>query len=123
MRSCCIALGTTYSHLSCMMIEDNERKRMHMCVCVCVWDWVSFLYSRKLAEHCKTTVMKNLKSLKMSKKWNKDNKIILLLLPKQYIKQRANYTQNSHKGVKLIKAELNEMGNSKIIMNIDKTKH
>ena len=32
-----------------------------VCVCVCVCHWVSLLYSRKLTEHCKPTMMENTK--------------------------------------------------------------
>ena len=40
MRSCCIAQGTTSSHLWWYMTENNERKRIHM------YYWVTLLYSR-----------------------------------------------------------------------------
>ena len=41
-------------------MEDNVRKRMY----ICMRDWVALLYSRKLTEHCKPTIMKKIKSLK-----------------------------------------------------------
>ena len=31
-------------------------------------DWVSLLYSRKLAEHCKPTIMEKIKIIKKNKK-------------------------------------------------------
>ena len=34
-------------------MEDNVRKRMYICIC----NWVSLLYSRKLTEHYKPTMM------------------------------------------------------------------
>ena len=44
---------------------------MYVCVCVCVCerererererDWIAFLYSRKLTEHCKPTIMEKIK--------------------------------------------------------------
>ena len=51
MRSCCIALGTVSSHLGWSMIMWE--KGMYMCMC----DWVTLLYSRKVAEHCKPALM------------------------------------------------------------------
>ena len=50
------------------MVEDNVRKRMcvYMCVCVCLSDWVILLYSRKLTEHYKSTIMEKIKSFKKS---------------------------------------------------------
>ena len=33
------------------------RKRMSICMC----DWVTLLYSRKLTEHCKPTIMEKIK--------------------------------------------------------------
>ena len=70
MRSCYIALGAISSHLWWSMVEDNERKRIiyiyeyiyekceEKIICVCIYiythiymnDWVTLLYSRKLAE-------------------------------------------------------------------------
>ena len=35
-----------------------------MCVCVCVWDWVTFLYSSKLTEHCKPSIVEKIKIIK-----------------------------------------------------------
>ena len=43
-------------------MEDNVRKS---CVCVCVYvDWVTLLYSGKLTEHCKPTIMEKIKIIK-----------------------------------------------------------
>ena len=36
---------------------DNVRKRIYMCMC----DWIAWLYSRKLAKHCKPAIMENIK--------------------------------------------------------------
>ena len=57
MRFCCIALGTISSHLWWSMMGDNVRKRIYMCMC----DWIAWLYSRKLAKHCKPAIMENIK--------------------------------------------------------------
>ena len=38
------------------MMEDNVRKRMYICMC----DWVTLLYSRKLTEYCKLTIMEKI---------------------------------------------------------------
>ena len=38
-------------------MEDNVKKRIYICTC----DWVSLLYSRKLIEHCKPTIMEKVK--------------------------------------------------------------
>ena len=54
MRFCCIALGAMSGHLWWNMIEDDVRKRMYN---ICMCDWVSFLYCRKLTEHCKPAIM------------------------------------------------------------------
>ena len=35
------------------MMEANVRERMYICMC----DWVTLLWSRKLTEHCKPTIM------------------------------------------------------------------
>ena len=43
-------------------MEDNVRKK---CVCVCARNWVTLLYSRKLTEHCKLTIMENIIFLKI----------------------------------------------------------
>ena len=45
------------------MMEDNVRKRMYICMC----DWISFLYSRKLTEHGKPTIMEKIKIIKKKK--------------------------------------------------------
>ena len=37
------------------------------CVCVCVCDCVTLLYSRKLTEHCKPTIMKKKKKIGSSR--------------------------------------------------------
>jgi len=39
------------------MIEDNVRKTMY----ICMYDWITLLYSRKLTEHCKPTIMEKIK--------------------------------------------------------------
>ena len=39
------------------MMEGNMRKRMHICMC----DWVTLLYSKKLTEYCKPTIMEKIK--------------------------------------------------------------
>ena len=41
------------------MMEDNVSKRMSICMC----DWVTLLYSRKLTEHYKPTIMKKIKKI------------------------------------------------------------
>ena len=41
-------------------MEDNVRKIMYICMC----DWVALLYSRKLTEHCKPTIMEKIKIVK-----------------------------------------------------------
>ena len=55
------ALGTVSSHLWWSMMEDNMRKIMCIYKCVCVCDWIILLYSRKLTEHCKPTLMEKIK--------------------------------------------------------------
>ena len=44
------------------------RKRMNIYVC----DWVTLLYSRKLKEHCKPTIIEKIKIIKkkVKKKWS-----------------------------------------------------
>ena len=64
MRSCCVAQGAITSHLWWNMMEDNVRKRMYICMC----DWVTFLCSRKLTEHCKPAIMEKIKII--IKKWD-----------------------------------------------------
>ena len=41
-------------------MEDNVRKRMYICMC----DWVTLLYSRKLTEHGKPTIIEKIKIIK-----------------------------------------------------------
>ena len=62
MRLCSIAQGTISSHLWWNMMVDNVKKRMNIYVCVC--DLVILLYSRKLTEHYKTTLMVKIKIIK-----------------------------------------------------------
>ena len=57
MKSCCTELGTVSSHLLWSMMEDNVRKRMY----ISLSDWVTLLYSRKLTEHYKPTIMEKIK--------------------------------------------------------------
>ena len=64
MRSCCIAQGTLSSRLRWNMMEDKVRKRMYIYVC----DWGFLLYSRKLTEHCKPTIMEKIKIIKIKQK-------------------------------------------------------
>ena len=45
-------------------MEDEVRKRMYMCMC----DWVTWLYSRKLTEHCKPPIMAKIKIIITKKK-------------------------------------------------------
>ena len=40
---------------------------IYVCVCVCVCDWVTLLYSVKLTEHCKPTIMEKIKIIKKKK--------------------------------------------------------
>ena len=58
-----ILLGTISSHLRWSMIEDNVRKRMY----ICMYDWVTWLYSRKLTENSKPTIMENTKIIFLKK--------------------------------------------------------
>ena len=44
-------------------MEDNVRKRM----CICMCDWVTLLYSKKLIENCKPTIMEKIKIIKKIK--------------------------------------------------------
>ena len=46
-------MGSPSTHLWWSMMEDNERKRIY----ICMYDWVTLLYSRKLTEHSKPTIM------------------------------------------------------------------
>ena len=62
MRYCCVALGTMSSHLWCSTII--QEKRMYTCMC----DWVTMLYSRKPAEHCKPAIMEKIKITILKKK-------------------------------------------------------
>ena len=45
------------------MMEDNVKKRMYICMC----NQVTLLYSRKLTEHCKPTIMEKNKIKKKKK--------------------------------------------------------
>ena len=45
------------------MEPDNVRKKMYIFMC----DWVPLLYSRKLTEHCKPTIMEKKNHLKKTK--------------------------------------------------------
>ena len=47
-----------------MMEHDNARKRRYVCMC----DWVTLLYSRKLREYFKQTIMEKNKSHLKEKK-------------------------------------------------------
>jgi len=47
------------------MMEDNVRKRMYICVYL-----GHFTAQQKLTEHCKSTIMKNLKKKKKKKNVN-----------------------------------------------------
>ena len=40
-------------------MEDNVRKRMYLCM----YAWVILLYSRKLTEYCKPTIMEKIKTI------------------------------------------------------------
>ena len=47
-------LYSTGNHIYSLVMEhDNVRTRMYICIC----DWVTLLYSRKLTEHCKPSMM------------------------------------------------------------------
>ena len=43
--------------LSLMMEHDNVRRKEYICMC----DWITWLYSRKLTEHCKPAIMEKIK--------------------------------------------------------------
>ena len=55
-------------HMISLSVEskicNNVRKRMH----ICMYDWVTFLYSRKLAEPRKPSMMEKIKVIKKKKK-------------------------------------------------------
>ena len=51
-------------YLVTMMEHDNVRKRMYTCMC----DWVTLLYSRKLTEHHKPTIIEKNKNHYIKKK-------------------------------------------------------
>ena len=74
MRSCCTALGTISRHLRWNMMEDYVKKN----VCVCVSDWVTLLYSRKLAEHCQPTLMEKTKIILKINHWMLTKSLVLL---------------------------------------------
>ena len=63
MRSCCIAQGTTSDHLRWNIMEDNVRKRMY----IYMYEWGHFAVQQNLTEHCKSTIIKKLKSKKRKK--------------------------------------------------------
>ena len=64
MSSCCTALGTISSHLWWSMIMWEEE---YICMC----DRVTLLYSRKLKDCCKPTIMEKIKIIKINKKKEK----------------------------------------------------
>ena len=64
MRSCCVALRTISRHLWWSMVMWE--KRIYTCMC----NWVTMLYSSKLAEHCKPGIMR-----KKIKKFLKNNNL------------------------------------------------
>ena len=64
MGSCCIAQGTMTSHLYGTWWRIMWEKE-----CIYVWDWVTLLYSRKLTEHCKLTIIEKIKIIRKRKKW------------------------------------------------------
>jgi len=41
---------------------------------ICMYDWVILLYSRKLTEHCKPSIMEKSLKIKIKKKYKKDQK-------------------------------------------------
>ena len=43
-------------------MENNVRKRIYIYIYIC--GWVILLYSRKLTEHCKPTIMEKIKITK-----------------------------------------------------------
>ena len=59
-------------------MEDNLRKRMYTCIC----DWVTLLYSRKLTEHYKLTIMEKIKIIlkKENKKHCGGNIITIIVI-------------------------------------------
>ena len=54
MRLCCIAQGNIPSHLGWNTMEDDVKKRMYK---ICKLG--HFAIQHKLAEHCKSTIIKN----------------------------------------------------------------
>ena len=66
-RSCCIALGTITCCFWWSMMKANMRKRM----CICICNWVTLLYSRKMTDHCKPSMIE--KNENHLKKRNKKN--------------------------------------------------
>ena len=58
MRSCCRAQGPISSHLRWNMMEDSVRKRMYIFV-----QLGCYAVQQKLTEHCKSTLVKNLKKI------------------------------------------------------------
>ena len=66
MRSCCIAQGTIPQRLWRNMMENNERRRE------CIYTWLGpFAVQQKLAEHCKSTIIKKFNKIfkKERKEW------------------------------------------------------
>ena len=53
------------SHLWWNMMEVNVKKTVYIYMCVCVCDCITLMYSIKLTEHCKSSIIekKNLKKL------------------------------------------------------------
>ena len=52
------------------MTEDNVRKTVCVCACVCVCEretGLLLLYSRKLTEHCKPSIIEKIKIIKKKK--------------------------------------------------------
>ena len=49
-------------------MEDHVRKRIYIYIHICVYDWIPLLYSRKLTEYCKPTIMAKAKIIKKEKK-------------------------------------------------------
>ena len=47
---------------------ECEKKSVCVCVCVCVCGWVTLLYGKKLTEHCKLTILEQIKIIFKSNK-------------------------------------------------------
>ena len=52
------------------MMEDNVRKRMYICMC----DRVTLLYSIKLSEHCKATILEKMNIIKKERRKEKEGR-------------------------------------------------